>query len=162
MRHEHGNLPFEYSRITSHIWVGTNQCCTTHFSHALRRLGITADISLESERLDAAYGVQCFLWLPVRDHHAPTQTQLRVGVRTLAALTAAKARVYVHCKNGHGRAPTLVAAYLIASEGLTVKEAVNRLRVKRPNIHLRSAQLRVLERFARWSRRPGSRVLYIA
>ncbi|MBI4143196.1 dual specificity protein phosphatase family protein [Candidatus Uhrbacteria bacterium] len=153
--HERGQPTFEYSRITSRIWIGTNQCCTTHFSHTLRRLGIVADVSLEAEQLDAAYGTEVFLWLPVRDHRAPTPVQLRVGVHALAALVAAGQRVYVHCKNGHGRAPTLVAAYLIASEGLTVAQAVARIRARRPHIHLEPIQLRALERFARAT--PGVR-----
>ncbi len=146
--HERGQPKFEYSHITTRIWIGTNRCCTTHFSHALRRLGITADVSLEAEQLDAAYGTTCFLWLPVRDHHAPTPVQLRVGIHALAALVATGQRIYIHCKNGHGRAPTLVAAYLIASEGLTVAQAVARIRTRRPRIHLEPIQLRALRRFA--------------
>ena len=147
--HTHGKLAFEYDRITDHIWIGTNQCCTTHFSHALRKLGIRADISLEAEQLDSAYGTNFFLWLPVRDHRAPTSAQLTVGIRVLGALVSAGERVYVHCKNGHGRAPTLVAAYLIASERMTVEQAIARIRAHRPRIHLKPVQLRALERFAR-------------
>ncbi len=147
--HERGQPKFEYSRITPSIWIGTNQCCTTHFSHALRRLGIRADISLEAEQLDAAYGAKCFLWLPIQDHHAPTPVQLRVGVHALDALVALGQRVYVNCRNGHGRAPTLVAAYLIASEGLTVAQAVALIYARRPRIHLEPIQLRALNRFAK-------------
>lgn len=145
--HERGTPPFEYSRITSHIWIGTNQCCTTHFSHTLRRFGIRADISLEAEQLDAAFGAKLFLWLPVRDHYAPTFEQLQVGVRVLETLVAAGVRTYVHCKNGHGRAPTLVAAYFMLTEQLTPYTAVARIRAKRSGAHLESAQLRALERF---------------
>lgn len=149
--------PFEYDRITPFVWIGTNQCCTSHFSHTLRRLGIRSDVSLESERLDAAYGVQYFLWLPVRDHAAPSQAQLRVGAHALQHLVESRVKTYVHCRNGHGRAPTLVAAYLILTEGCTVKDTIRRIALRRPDIHIEPAQRRALERFAAWAshhRRP--------
>lgn len=145
--------PFEYDQITPFVWIGTNQCCTSHFSHALRRLGIRADISLESERLDAAYGVHYFLWLPVRDHRAPTLSQLRVGSHAIQHLVESRVKTYVHCRNGHGRAPTLVAAYLMLTEGCTVENAIRRIAAKRPRIHIESAQRRALDRFAAWTTR---------
>lgn len=147
--HERGTPPFEYDCITPMIWIGTNRCCTTHFSHALRRLGIRADISLEAEQLDAAYGAKFFLWLPVRDHRAPTLDQLRVGARALADLTAVGVRTYVHCRNGHGRAPTLVAAHLIFARRMTAAAAIRYVCARRRGAHLEPAQRRALERFAR-------------
>lgn len=156
VHHERGAPAFEYSRITSQMWIGTNQCCTSHFSHALRRLGIRADISLEAEQLDAAYGVKFFLWLPVRDHRAPTQAQLAVGVRTLAALVAAGERVYVHCKNGHGRAPTLVAAYCILTRGMTVSTAMRYVCARRRDAHFDPSQRRALELYASRLTRSGA------
>lgn len=148
MDHEHGQPIFEYSRITPWVWIGTNRCCTAHFSHALRRIGIRADVSLEAEQLDAAYGARYFLWLPVRDHHAPTHAQLRIGTQALANFAAERVRTYVHCRNGHGRAPTLVAAYLIVTERETVDGAVARIRQRRPSVHFEDVQVDALHRFA--------------
>ena len=45
-------VPFEYNQITKYIYLGTNQCCQTHFSKKLLKKGVKADISLEKERLD--------------------------------------------------------------------------------------------------------------
>ena len=50
------------------------------------RKGITADISLESERLDKPQGVEFFLWLPAKDFTPPSYEQLLVGAKTIRAL----------------------------------------------------------------------------
>lgn len=142
-------IPFEYSQITDHIFIGSNACCLTEFDAMLTEHGITADISLEAERLDAAQGAEFFLWLPTIDHHAPTIDALRVGVCTLGELVDSGNSVYVHCRRGHGRAPTLVAAYFI-SKGSSVEEAIETIKTKRPQIHLEDEQTAQLHAFAKW------------
>lgn len=141
------HVPFEYSQITEHIHLGTNQCCQTHFEESLLRVGIRADISLEQERLDTPFGVDFFLWLPVADHEPPSQEQLLIGARNIKDLVDNNVKVYVHCKRGHGRSPTLVAAYFIL-EGLSASEAIRRVRDKR-RIHLTMSQIRALKDFGR-------------
>lgn len=145
MPHTHPAL--DYSQITDSIFIGTNQCCQSHFSEELLNKGITADISLEEERMDAPFGVSYYTWIPVKDHTAPTVDQLSFGLATLAKLVSLGIKVYVHCKNGHGRAPTLVAAYLVAREGVSVDEALGRIKKKRPSIHLEQTQIDALLTF---------------
>jgi len=141
------NPEFEYSYISDGIYLGTNMCCQMHFSEKLLELEkIAADISLEEERIDGAFGVDYFLWLPVKDKKAPKMSQLILGVEVLKKLVAMKIRVYVHCKFGHGRSPTLVSAYLI-DKGKTVDEAISFVSSKRQTIHIESGQLRVLEKY---------------
>jgi protein tyrosine phosphatase len=139
-------VPFEYSQITRHIYVGTNQCCQSHFEKALLTQGIKADISLEAERMDTPFGVDYFLWLPVQDYTPPTSTQLLIGGQTLKHLVDSDVKVYVHCKRGHGRSPTLVAAYFIL-EGMTAAQAVRTIRDRRP-IHLKRSQMAALRDFS--------------
>jgi len=141
------HVPFEYSKITDCIYLGTNQCCIKHnFAEELIKNEIEADISLEYENIDTPFKVKYFLWLPVKDHTAPTQKQLSIGARTLKDFTENKIKVYVHCKRGHGRSPTLVAAYFIL-QGQNTKEAIKTIREKRPNIHLRESQFKSLKNF---------------
>lgn len=129
----------EYNQITQYIYIGTNVCCRTHFDENLLGEGIKAEISLEDENIDRPYGVKFFLWLPVKNHTAPTQEQLRIGVMVLDEFVQMKKKIYVHCQNGHGRAPTLVAAYLI-KKGKRVDEAIEFIKNKRPSIHLEKVQ----------------------
>ncbi|MEK6848405.1 MAG: dual specificity protein phosphatase family protein, partial [Nanoarchaeota archaeon] len=149
------HIPLEYSKITDNIYIGTNQCCKSHFDKSLLKKGIEADISLEKEKLDTPFGVKYFLWLPVKDHTAPTPTQLNVGAYAIKILLDNNTKVYVHCKRGHGRSPTLVAAYFIL-EGMTAREATKTVKQKR-NIHLRLSQIKALEKFERGIKNEGGR-----
>lgn len=138
----------DYNLISDGIYIGTNQCCLLHFDEQLKNDGIEADISLEEERIDASFGVKFYLWIPVKNHTAPGQDQLNVGVAVLEQLVSVKKKVYVHCKNGHSRAPTLVAAYYI-TQGKSPDEAVELIKKKRPTIHLEDVQKEALVEFAK-------------
>ena len=144
--HAFGIKGFDYDEINTEIFIGTNMCCQFGFHKELIDKGVRADISLEYERIDAPMGVDYFLWLPTVDQQAPSQDKLNLGAQTLKFLLNRKVKVYIHCKNGHGRAPTLFAAYLI-STGLSVKEAVAQIKSKRPATHLTRAQLAALTLF---------------
>lgn len=134
---------FEYSQITEQIFVGTNMCCGIHTAD-LQHLGLDADIDLEEERSEAPPKVGVYLWLPVKDLSAPTHTQLEIGVAAIDKIVREGKKVYVHCKNGHGRGPTLVAAYFIF-KGMKLEEAVAKIKEKRPEIHLEEVQIKALK-----------------
>ena len=148
METKHGKLKFEYNKITPHIYLGTNMCCKTHFNKGLLKKGITADISLEKEKQDHPTGVEYYLWLPTKNHLAPTQKQLTIGVSFIEDLIKNKIKIYVHCQRGHGRAATLVAAYLI-KKGATPKEAIVFIKKRRPVIHPNAKQRAALEKFSK-------------
>lgn len=147
---DHVNM--NYSKITDDLFVGTNMCCASHFDEALLKQGVKADISLEAEKLDHPAGVSFFLWLPTIDHTAPSLDALALGVQKIRFCLSRGIKVYVHCKNGHGRAPTLAAAYFV-STGLSVKDALKLIQKRRREIHIEPIQLARLEEFAaayRW------------
>lgn len=125
---------FDYDQITDYIYLGTNMCCQVGYSEELKDKDVKADVSLEDERIDNPYGVDYFLWLPTRDHYPPSKSQMALGVQTLNLFVENKMKVYVHCKNGHGRAPTLIAAYFV-SQGMNTDEAYAFIKSKRPSIH---------------------------
>lgn len=152
MENSHPKIPiFEYDYITDGIYIGTNQCCQAHFDEKLKIEGITADISLEEDKLDAPFGVDFYVWIPVKNHAVPKRDQLEFGVSILEKLVAMGKKVYVHCQNGHGRAPTLVAAYLIR-KGKTADEAEALIKSKRPSIHLDDIQRETLQEFGKFSK----------
>ena len=134
---------FNYSQITEHIFLGTNACCKAHFDENLGAQGITADISLEKEKLDNPMGVDYFLWLPTADLEAPTHEQLALGVQTLHFFIDNNIKVYVHCRLGHGRSTTLVMAYLM-SIGKSYDDACAIVKERRPEVHLEEAQTKAL------------------
>lgn len=139
----------EYSKINQYIYIGTNFCCQKHFDKSLLKKGITADISLEEIKIDTPFGVKCYLWLPVKDHYPPTMYQFLIGVSCIDNAIKTKNRLYVHCKNGHGRAPTLIAAYFV-SQGMSVDKVIALLKSKRAGVNLRPAQLNALRKFKKY------------
>lgn len=139
-------IKLEYSQITPYIYIGTNACCQTHFDKGLLKHKIEADISLEYERIDTPWGVKYFLWIPTKNHTAPTQKQLDIGANFLKQLVDNKIKTYVHCEHGHGRAPTLVAAYFILI-GTSLKDAISLIKKRRPSIHLEKVQIIALRKF---------------
>ncbi len=139
-------IPFEYSRITPYIYLGSNACCKVHFSSVLLRKGIKADISLEDERIEQPWGVKYFLWLPTKNHLPPSIEQLHTGAVFLQEMASHRIKAYVHCQRGHGRAPTLVAAYLI-TQGMGAEDALKFIRKRRPAVHLDRMQREALKKF---------------
>jgi len=139
-------LEFDY--IGDGIYIGTNMCCQVHFDEKLKSKGITEDISLEDKQVDTPFGVESYLWLPVADHTPPTPDQMEYGVSSIEKLVKLGKKVYVHCKNGHGRSPTLVAAYLIRARGMTRDEAEDFIKERRPSIHIEDEQKSALDIFA--------------
>jgi protein-tyrosine phosphatase len=135
-----------FSKISNYIYIGTNACCQIHFDKKLLKKGVQADLSLEKERIDQPWGVKYFLWLPTTDMTPPNPKQLEIGVNFIKSLIKNKTKVYIHCKNGHGRAPTMAAAYFI-STGMSVKEAMDLLKKKRPEVHLNTKQVNALKLF---------------
>ncbi len=151
MKPKHEPLRFEYSKITAFIYIGTNLCCQTHFEKTLLRQRIQADISLEYNKLDQPLGATYYCWLPTPDHYSPSLKQLKVGVNFLQSLVKNGIKTYVHCQRGHGRAPTVVAAYLI-SHGKSVEEAIQFIKKRRPSVHLSQKQISALHKFTKTCR----------
>ena len=148
----HTEIPvFEYNQITKYVFIGTNRCCKMHFAKELASKGIKADISLEEDKVDNPFGVKYFLWLPTKDHQAPTLNQFSIGVNFIEQLIKANIKIYVHCKNGHGRAPTLVATYFI-KKGMSINKAISLIKNKRKTIHPNKHQRRALNSFENYLR----------
>jgi len=140
---------FEYSEITSQIYIGANACCKVHLKDELFHKGIDAEINLEEAETETPIGIEAYLWLPTKDDFAPNFAQMEIGARALEGMIRHNKKVLVHCKNGHGRSPTLVIAYFLA-QGWTMEDALKLIKEKRPEIHLTEYQLRALEEWKEW------------
>ncbi|PIR05147.1 MAG: hypothetical protein COV57_00685 [Candidatus Liptonbacteria bacterium CG11_big_fil_rev_8_21_14_0_20_35_14] len=139
-------LSFEYNQIDESLFIGTNICCLVHFKQELLDKGITADISLEADKLDLPFGVESYLWLPTPNNQISKPNQLDLGVRHIEQLVNQNRKIYVHCQFGHGRGPSLIAAYYIY-KGLSVDEAIAKIKSKRPSVHLKQNQYQGLKDF---------------
>lgn len=96
--------------------------------------GVTGFVNLRSE-FDYAEAVTLdgvrYLHLPTDDETAPTLDHLHAGVAFMRDEIARGGRVYVHCWEGLGRGPTMLAAFFVA-QGDTPDEAWARVLAVRP------------------------------
>ncbi|MDP3970180.1 MAG: dual specificity protein phosphatase family protein [bacterium] len=139
------HVKMEYNQITPDIFLGTNMCCTMHYSK-LNKIGLVADLSLEKEQHEHPKDLVYYLLLPVTDKFPPSLKQLRVGVKFIERVVLNKNKVYIHCKFGHGRSPTMLVAYFIA-QGMGIDEAVALIKGRRPEIHLNQRQIKALQQY---------------
>ncbi|MFA7286200.1 MAG: dual specificity protein phosphatase [Patescibacteria group bacterium] len=147
MKPDEQPVTLEFSKITDNIYIGSNACCQIRFAEPLLKEGITADLSLEEDHVDMPFGVSFYLWLPVPDMLPPTIDQLEVGVAYMTKVIELGHKVLVHCRWGHGRGPTMVAAYLVRT-GMSVDAAIQLMTEKRPVVHIEVEQVAALRQFA--------------
>ena len=142
---------FDYSQITDNIYIGSDLCrgmsCSVH-GPEFEELGILVELNLSVEKKETPPdGIDIYAWIPVADIHAPTQDQLFIGTSIINEAVMRDKKIYVHCMNGHGRSPTMVAGYLVRYQGKTVDEAVAMILHKRNEVHLEFEQREALGKF---------------
>ena len=144
------HVAMQWVRVDDYIFLGSNLCCDMH-AQKLYAEDIQVEIDLQVVP-QHALSVSSVLWIPTPDGEAPTVDQLFTATGVLTDAVERQQAVYVHCRHGHGRAPTVVAAYYI-TRGQTVNEAVAFVASQRPEIHIGAAQRQQLEAFARAHRK---------
>lgn len=146
---EHRHIKLSYNKIDDLIYAGNNMCCQGHFEEELLSKGITVDISLEAERLDNPQGVKYFFWFPWKEDTAPSLELINIALKVIDSLLEQHIKMYIHCKNGHGRTTTFLAAYFLKKLGKTTDEALGLVKERRPSAHLNEIQLRFLREYER-------------
>ncbi len=146
------NHVFDYSKVSENVFIGSDLCqagvCLLH-GEEFKSLGVSIELNLSAEANEVPpKEVESYIWLPVDDGQAPTESQLNLGSAIIKEAVDNGKKVYVHCKNGHGRSPTMVAAYLIRFEKLSLEEALNLIKEKRPESHIEEIQIKALREFS--------------
>jgi len=123
----------------------------------LNSMGITGIVNMRITPIPdkLSFPDMHYLHLPTVDQEAPTVSQLETGVTFIRSEIQAKGKVYIHCRYGEGRGPTMILAYLIA-EGLTLNDALKQVQKVRPFIRptlIQLEQLRVFEKKNRFTDR---------
>lgn len=143
---EHKHIQLSYNKIEDLIFAGNNLCCQSQFDEELLSKGISADISLEAERMDNPRGVKYFFWFPWKEDTAPTVELMNLAMRVVDALMSQNIKMYVHCRNGHGRTTAFLTSYYI-HKGMTTDEALDFVLGKRPSGHLNDIQREFLNEY---------------
>ncbi len=135
------------SMITPFLYLG-GQYSPQAFER-LKLLGITGIVNMREisvhKDISGLKGIK-ILNLPTKDQTAPTQEALRKGVEFITKEILSGGKVYVHCRFGEGRGPTMIIAYLI-STGLTFEDAESLVRKVRTFIKPTPSQIAALREF---------------
>lgn len=90
-----------------------------------------------------------YLHLPVEDYKAPTIEQLKSAISFIEnEIKLNRAAVLVHCAAGKGRTGTILAAYLLKNDGLSVESTIKNLRHLRPGSIQTPVQEQILRQYA--------------
>jgi protein tyrosine phosphatase (PTP) superfamily phosphohydrolase (DUF442 family) len=147
-----------FSRVTPGLWIGGAPTYGRDFREILD-LGITAVVDMRAEReaeaaFFAEHGIAHRQYF-VPDVTVPGDEVLTDAVERITAWTEEGRVVLVHCAKGRGRSATVVAAYLMATRGLTFDEVSELLTSKRALVKLQDRHRVVLEGWMARRGEPG-------
>ncbi len=137
-----------FSRITPVLWLGGAPTYQRDLD-AVLTLGITAIVDLRAER-DAAesffreHGIASRQYR-VPDTAVPGPDVLTDSVAWIGEQVRDGRVVLVHCAKGRGRSATVLAAYLMQTEGMSFEQVEALMRDKRPLVKLQERHRQALE-----------------
>lgn len=134
------------SQITSNLFVGGQYKISVF--EKIKSLGITAIVNMRTISVHSGKDIPgiLYLHLPTPDRQAPSMEHLEQGVKFIQSSIENGGKVYIHCKAGEGRGPTMAAAYLIHS-GLNLDDALETIRKARRFIRPTTPQINQLKKF---------------
>ena len=132
------------SQITAHLFLGSQYNLLG--LKKLKALGVTAIVNM---RVHKTYGSAKhegikYLHLPTVDNTPPPLELLKKGADFIDEEIKHNGIVYVHCRQGLGRGPTMAMAYLIKI-GMTYEDAYNMIKLVRVFINPRPGQIKRLK-----------------
>lgn len=132
------------SEITADLYVGSQYNLVG--LQKLKDLGVTAIINMRMHSVytEAQYEGFHYLHLPTPDNTAPPLDVLIKGAEFADTEVKKGGKVYIHCRQGLGRGPTMAIAYLIKS-GLTFDDAFAMVKRVRTFINPRRSQVERLK-----------------
>ncbi len=128
------------SQITANLFLGSQYNLIG--LRKLKALGVTAIINMRMHQTysESEYEGFHYLHLPTPDNTPPPLAILIKGASFADAEIKKGGKVYIHCRQGLGRGPTMTIAYLIKT-GLTFDDAFNLVKKVRSFINPRPAQI---------------------
>lgn len=142
----HGLPELKRSLITPNLYLGGQYSLKK--VPDLKRLGVTGIVNMRLHsvhRGETDLGLQ-ILDLPTPDRTAPSMADLNKGVLFIDDQIKKGGKVYIHCKFGEGRGPTMAIAYLIHS-GMRYDDAFTLVKKVRTFIDPTRDQINRLKEF---------------
>ncbi len=137
-----------FSQIEPRLWLGGAPTYQRDYD-AVLTLGITAVLDTRAERgsdvtFYDTHGITHRRFL-VPDVTVPDEAVLTAAVAWMGDQIADDRTVLVHCAKGRGRSATVLAAYLMKTEGMSFEAVRDLLRSKRSLVKLEDRHRKVLE-----------------
>jgi len=112
----------------------------------MKALGITAIINMRMHSVysQAQYEGFNYLHLPTEDNTPPPIEVLQKGADFANEQVKNGGKIYIHCRQGLGRGPTMAIAYLLKT-GLTFEDAFTLIKKVRTFINPRPSQIERLK-----------------
>lgn len=145
-RYLYGLPRLKNSQVTANLFLGSQYNLIG--LEKLKALGVTAIVNMRIHSVysEAQYIGFKYLHLPTPDNTPPTLDDLHKGANFIDQEIEAGGKVYVHCRQGLGRGPTMAIAYLIKA-GATYDDACALVKKARPFIAPRPGQVQRLREF---------------
>ena len=114
----------------------------------LKEWGVAAVVNMREKSFQQASHADWldYLHLPTPDLTPPSIEKLGAGVAFIQRHVSNGGKVYVHCRWGEGRGPSMAAAYLM-STGMTLEESLQLIKQTRSFIRLSKSQLEQLQKY---------------
>lgn len=141
------------SQITANLYLGSQYNLIG--LKKLKKMGITAIVNM---RIHTVYseaqqmGIKN-LHLPTYDNTPPKLEDLMEGAQFIDNEISNGGKVYIHCRQGLGRGPSMAIAYFIRI-GLSYDRAFNLIKKTRPFINPRPAQIERLIELEKFYNKP--------
>ena len=131
-------------QITANLFLGSQYNLVG--LRKMKALGITAIINMRMHSVysEAQYQGFHYLHLPTPDNTPPTMEVLIKGADFADTEIKNGGKVYIHCRQGLGRGPTMTIAYLLKT-GLTYDDAYAMVKKIRTFINPRPGQVQRLK-----------------
>ena len=137
-----------FSQVTPRLWLGGAPTYGRDFDEILA-MGITGVVDMRAEReFEAAFFAEHDIALRqyfVPDVTVPDEEILTDAVDAITSWVNEGRTVLIHCAKGRGRSATVLAAYLMKTEGLSFEQVSEFLTEKRALVELQDRHREVLE-----------------
>lgn len=137
------------SQITANLFLGGQY--NLQGLKRLKEIGITAIINMRMHSIytEAQYEGFRYLHLPTIDNTPPTLEDLIKGAEFACDEIKNGGKVYIHCRQGLGRGPSMAIAYLLKM-GATYDDAFATVKKVRTFINPRPGQVQRLKEMEAW------------